>query len=319
MARILLIEEDAARRERLAARLTQAGYTLDGFAGADAALLALRDDPPPDLMLLDWWMPARWELLLERERDPRLANVRVVGIQRPSELDAIVAAVAQALVTPEPAPPPPRANPFGGLAARLGALAAKLPVGTGHAQLDTAVAQARAGAERADAIARYVQTYARPRGDEPARIDLRRTLQRSIDLALPEIRPHAQLVLQLADVPPVIAREHELGHACFHLLINAAQALADGTPEVDRIEVLTGTAGDGWAFVEIRDSGPGIPSDVMPHVFEPFFSTRGGRGMGLGLYLCHCTVAEHGGQLSVESLTGHGASFRLALPPAGRA
>jgi len=319
MARILLIEEDAARRERLAGRLTQAGYTLDGFASADAALLALRDDPPPDLLLLDWWMPARWELLLERERDPRLAAVRVVGIQRPSEIEAIVVAVADALKTPEPAPPPPRANPFGGLAAKLGALAARLPVGTGHAQLDEAVGQAKAGAERAEAIARYVQTFARPLGDEPAPIDLRRTLSRSIDLALPEIRPRAQLILQLDEVPTVVAREHELGHACFHLLINAAQALQDGSPERDRIEVLTGTSRAGWAFVEIRDSGPGLAADVLPHVFEPFFSTKGGRGMGLGLYLCHCTVAAHGGELSVESQPGRGASFRIALPPAERA
>ena len=62
-----------------------------------------------------------------------------------------------------------------------------------------------------------------------------------------------------------------------------------------------------------QDSGPGIRPDDMPHLFDPFFTTKRG-GMGMGLAICRTTVEAHGGQLSVESTPGAGATFRLTLP-----
>src|SRR5262249_56757530 len=79
----------------------------------------------------------------------------------------------------------------------------------------------------------------------------------------------------------------------------------------------TGVTRDGRSvFAEVIDDGPGIPQDALPHVFEPFFSTKPvGSGTGLGLSVSYGIVEEHGGHLVVESRPGRTA-FRLELPVA---
>jgi signal transduction histidine kinase len=68
--------------------------------------------------------------------------------------------------------------------------------------------------------------------------------------------------------------------------------------------------------VEVRDNGPGIPADAVPHVFERFWQIEGhtGRGLGLGLYICEQIVGAHGGRIWVESASGAGTAFRFTLP-----
>ncbi len=320
VARIILVEADAQRRGALAERLGKAGHSVVAFAASEPALEQLAAAELADVLLLDWWMPARWPLLLERERHARLAGLKVVGIQRPAEPDEILSAV-EAILAGEPLAPivPLRQHPLARLAARLSSLTARLPDSApGHPELDAAIALARRGAARAEAFARYAATFGRSRGggDAPQPIDLRRILSRAIDLALPELEGRAQLNLSLAAVPTVMAREWELGHACYHLIMNATQAIPEGAPGEHRVEVATSTDRAGFAVVEVIDSGPGIPLEHLAHVFEPFFTTKGGRGVGLGLYLCWCTVAAHEGQLTVESTPGR-TSFRIALPPLG--
>ena len=71
--------------------------------------------------------------------------------------------------------------------------------------------------------------------------------------------------------------------------------------------------------LRFQDTGPGIPAEHLPMLFEPYFSTkvRGRqRGMGLGLALCEATLRRHGGAITVESLPGQGATFLLYLPQA---
>src|SRR5438046_193064 len=86
---------------------------------------------------------------------------------------------------------------------------------------------------------RWDPPFGRPRGDEPQPIDVRRILSRAIDLARPELEGRAVLQLALKDVPTVVAREWELGHACFHLILNAAQAIPEGAPEQHQVVVAT--------------------------------------------------------------------------------
>jgi PAS domain S-box-containing protein len=74
---------------------------------------------------------------------------------------------------------------------------------------------------------------------------------------------------------------------------------------------------DGDSVVlEVSDSGPGIPPADIPHLFEPYWSTQRGRqrGTGLGLFICKAIVDAHGGQLVVDSVVGHGTTFRMYLP-----
>ncbi len=66
-------------------------------------------------------------------------------------------------------------------------------------------------------------------------------------------------------------------------------------------------------ILSLRDSGPGIPPELLARIFEPFFTTRTG-GLGLGLSLCETLVSNMGGTLSAHNITPQGAEFRLSLP-----
>ena len=106
---------------------------------------------------------------------------------------------------------------------------------------------------------------------------------------------------------PVGADEAQLRQALLNLFRNAADAMTGG----GTLTVSTGAGDDGG--VEICVRGPGIGAEHLPHIFEPFFSTKDG-GTGLGLALTHQIVAEHGGRIAVESAPGQGTTFRLSLP-----
>jgi signal transduction histidine kinase len=75
------------------------------------------------------------------------------------------------------------------------------------------------------------------------------------------------------------------------------------------------TNAGGEVLVEFEDTGCGIPPELLGKIFEPFFTTKGEqRGTGLGLAICHSIVAEHGGQMEVESEVGRGSLLRITLP-----
>jgi C4-dicarboxylate-specific signal transduction histidine kinase len=116
----------------------------------------------------------------------------------------------------------------------------------------------------------------------------------------------------LEPVPPVLGREDELVQIATNLLLNAIDASGD-VPEIE-LEV----RGDrGQVTLSVRDRGPGIPDESLPHVFDPFFSTKGlGEGAGLGLSLSFDLARRHGGTLEAANRPGGGAVFTLWLAPA---
>ncbi|MCA9673531.1 MAG: HAMP domain-containing protein [Myxococcales bacterium] len=122
------------------------------------------------------------------------------------------------------------------------------------------------------------------------------------------------LDLELADdLPRALADEGQLRQSLLNLVRNAAEAMGEGG---GRIVMATRPGGDGATVeIEVRDDGPGIPSEVRARLFDPFVSTKEG-GTGLGLALTHQIVREHGGEIRVTSEPGQGASFVVALPVA---
>lgn len=111
---------------------------------------------------------------------------------------------------------------------------------------------------------------------------------------------------------PILGDRGQLMQVLTNLLLNAYDALEE---RVDGRIVLEVRSVDGSAEVEVRDSGAGIPLEVLPHVFEPFFTTKPeGRGTGLGLAICHGIVLAHGGSIVARNMPGGGASFLVRLP-----
>ena len=104
-----------------------------------------------------------------------------------------------------------------------------------------------------------------------------------------------------------------LQQVLFHLFDNALQALDQQSG--DRIVSISGFNSNGWAVVQVKDSGGGIRPDVLPRVFEPFYTTKSKeQNPGLGLTVCLAIVQEHEGRIEVESTEGHGTCVKLFLP-----
>jgi signal transduction histidine kinase len=123
------------------------------------------------------------------------------------------------------------------------------------------------------------------------------------------------------DLPRIPAHGGELNQVWTNILDNSADVLT-GTPRAPGapppgIVVRTRREGE-WVVVELEDNGPGIPDALQSHVFDPFFTTKApGKGVGLGLNICHTIVTQrHGGRLTVDSRPGR-TSFRAWLPTGG--
>jgi len=139
-------------------------------------------------------------------------------------------------------------------------------------------------------------------------------LATSIKMAHNEIRHRARLVQSYAEVPPVVANASRLGQVFLNLLVNAAHAIEDGHADVNEVRVRV-RADDTRVYVEIEDTGVGIPASVLPRIFDPFFTTKpAGVGVGLGLSICDRIVESFGGTINVTSKLGFGSTFRVALP-----
>jgi two-component system NtrC family sensor kinase len=115
------------------------------------------------------------------------------------------------------------------------------------------------------------------------------------------------------DTPITRADVHRMEQVFLNLLGNAIQAISNGS---GRGSVTVGlVALDGVMRISITDDGPGIPEEVLPHIFEQFYTTKPvGEGTGLGLHICQEIVQDHGGEIRVESHARRGTTFVVEIP-----
>ena len=177
-----------------------------------------------------------------------------------------------------------------------------------------ALRDAREGSERVRLIVRELSHFSRSNDSSQGPTDLRATIDSAANIAWNEIRQSARLVKDYGECPRVQVNGPRLGQVFLNLLLNAAQAIGPGSPEQHQIRISTWVEG-GRAIAEVRDTGPGVQPELLDRIFEPFFTTKPvGSGTGLGLAICHSIVAEARGELTVHSVQGQGAAFRVALP-----
>jgi signal transduction histidine kinase len=174
---------------------------------------------------------------------------------------------------------------------------------------------ASAGASRIRQLVQDLKVFAR--GDSTrSPIDLRHALDFALRVASHELQLRARVVKDYGDVPKVSANQGLLEQLFLNLIVNAAHAIDQGTPETNEICVVTATTAQGHAAVEVRDTGCGMSRELINRLFTPFFATKPvGTGTGLGLSICNRIVTELGGTIAVESVVGKGTTFRIALPP----
>jgi two-component system, NtrC family, sensor kinase len=169
-------------------------------------------------------------------------------------------------------------------------------------------------ARRCGSIVSNLLSFARQKSVEQRRVDLRELLRQI--LMLTDHRMELAGVIskvRVGDEPLEVWGDSTQIQQCLtNLVFNAVEAMEQGGE-------LTITAGRDHdeVWVEIADSGPGIPASVLPHIFEPFFTTKSvGHGVGLGLSMVHGIVLEHQGRIDVASGSDRGAVFRMVLPQA---
>jgi signal transduction histidine kinase len=156
--------------------------------------------------------------------------------------------------------------------------------------------------------------FARSDRGRHTRVDLNSLVTEGLKIVAHQLSTSGfRLYRQLGDDGEVMASAGQIQQVLLNLLLNAEQASNRG----GNIWVSTATLPDGWLEIAIRDDGPGIPPELQARVFEPFFTTKAeDKGTGLGLSVSYGIIKDHGGELSVESEVGKGATFRIRLPAA---
>ncbi|HVP66691.1 MAG TPA: MASE1 domain-containing protein [Anaeromyxobacteraceae bacterium] len=187
----------------------------------------------------------------------------------------------------------------------------------GVEEAEAAIREAIDGARRVRNIVRDLKFVSRAPDDRRVEVDIHTEIRSALNLAQTEIRHRARLVTRLDPVPPTRASEGQLGQVFVNLLVNAAHSIPEGSPSIHTVRISTRTDIEGWAVVEVSDTGAGIPADIRARIFEPFFTTKPvGTGTGLGLSICHGIVSSIGGTIEVDSAEKRGTTFRVRLPPA---
>lgn len=113
------------------------------------------------------------------------------------------------------------------------------------------------------------------------------------------------------DLPEISADANQLSQIVMNLLLNSGQATSEGgkiTVAAEKVKF------EDMVEIRVIDTGTGIPADILPHVLEPFFTTKPGKGTGLGLSISQAYVRSHGGDLRIESLPMRGTTVRITLP-----
>jgi PAS domain S-box-containing protein len=171
---------------------------------------------------------------------------------------------------------------------------------------------------RCKGILKSLLEFARPSGGTFREIDINELIKEVL-LLLKHRTARLQHTLSLTlnrDLPKISADAGSLRQLLMNLLLNAIYF----TPEGGSISITTGLDDENANSIrlDVRDTGTGIPAELVGKVFDPFFTTKPvGEGTGLGLTICHRIVEEHGGTIDVESEPGKGTTFIIKLPAIG--
>ncbi|HTL33495.1 MAG TPA: ATP-binding protein [Kofleriaceae bacterium] len=168
------------------------------------------------------------------------------------------------------------------------------------------------GAQRTKAIVSALHNYSRTDDESVVDFDIDRSIDDSLELLRHLLKQNVTVVKKYGDVGRVRGHAGQINQVFMNLLTNAAQALSGRDAATVTIETRGDTDG---VEVKIIDNGPGIPPDVLPRIWDPFFTTKDvGEGTGLGLSIVHELVERHGGTIGCSTKIGEGTTFTVKLP-----
>jgi signal transduction histidine kinase len=180
-------------------------------------------------------------------------------------------------------------------------------------ELEQAVLDAREGAHRISDIVRDMRSLGKTDAEAGGWFELNEAIRSALRIARLETMRQASVETELPGGLEVKGSPGPVSQVFVNLLVNAAQALeaVEGTRKEIRV---TARREADMAVIEVSDTGPGIPAEVLSRLFQPFFTTKGSTGTGLGLSISRNIVRRLGGDLSVRSVPGDGTVFTVSLP-----
>jgi len=179
--------------------------------------------------------------------------------------------------------------------------------------IEDLISESIEGSQRVRQIVADLRDFSHVDNPDVGEEDLNQLMDRTVNVAWNELKYKTEVVREYGEVPPIPCYGGKLAQVFLNLLVNAAQAIEEhGT-----IAIRTGRD-DGHVWIEVSDTGAGIPRENLKRIFEPFFTTKEvGQGTGMGLHLAYKIVEAHGGRIVAKSTVGEGTTFRVELPLAG--
>ena len=180
--------------------------------------------------------------------------------------------------------------------------------------------------ERAAQLTRQILDFSRQSSRNPRPLDLAAYMKQALDFVERTIPEKVRVHLEAGESNYIVnADPTQLQQVLTNLALNARDAMPNGgdlTFSLSRFHLDPGTwtpaldlTPGSYVVLRVSDTGMGVPAEVLPHLFEPFFSTKEpGKGTGLGLAQVYGIVKQHEGEITVESQSGRGTTFNIYLP-----
>ncbi len=173
------------------------------------------------------------------------------------------------------------------------------------------------GLTRVAEIVRSMKEFSHRGSGEMKANDLTRVILNTLTVAQNEYKYVADVETDFAGIPLVTCNGGEISQVLLNLVVNAAHAIADrvkGSSDRGKITIST-RADDTSVYIDVSDTGGGVPKRIQHRIFEPFFTTKEvGRGSGQGLAIAHSVIKNHCGELSFSTKLDVGTTFHIRLP-----
>jgi len=172
--------------------------------------------------------------------------------------------------------------------------------------------------ERVSSLINDLLTFARPAPVRPGTVQINDLAEQVVRLLDGQAKKKGVvLATRLArELPPFPVDPEQIKQVFMNLVLNALQATNAGGTVTIATSLLHGPDGHEYCALEVQDTGEGIPAEHKEEIFDPFFTTKTA-GTGLGLFITHQIIREHGGSIDVESIVGQGTRVLARLPLAG--
>lgn len=180
--------------------------------------------------------------------------------------------------------------------------------------LDAVITQAK----RASEIIRHLRMFVKKQPDQKTNCDLNELVRDILGFIHADLHKQGvQLQLELDETLPMVFVDNiQIEQVLLNLVRNALESMGAETNKTPALLVRTYLNSDGMVQCEVTDNGPGMDPDTLGRIFESFVTTKGAKGLGMGLSISRTIIESHTGQLWAESKAGHGASFYFTVPTA---